>query len=66
MRISNKSWIWISQIQQLLEYLFISTPSSPESTVDDLQVSEAAGPSGVPPLGLSAPVVYKNKCTHEN
>lgn len=31
----------------------------PESAVDDLHVSQTACASGVPPLGLSAPVVWK-------
>lgn len=35
--------------------------SSPESAVNHLHVSQAAGSSGVPPLGLSAPVVYETK-----
>lgn len=35
----------------------------PESAVDDLQVSQTAGASGVPPLGLGAPVVCEHKQT---
>lgn len=43
-------------ILNLAEYFYYI---SPESAVDDLQVSQTAGASGVPPLGLSAPVVCK-------
>lgn len=45
---SINSWIPVSKI-------------SPEPAVDHLQVSQPASASGVPPLGLSAPVIYRTK-----
>lgn len=37
----------------------------PESAVDNLQVSQTASASGVPPLSLSAPVIYKTSTDEE-
>lgn len=41
--------------------------SSPESAVDNLEVSQTASTSGAPSLGLCTPVVYKTKtCASQN